>query len=268
VNGVESAKQKVVRAGEHLQSLDDKAATYLSDHQSNFVIEESNGEQQLRFVKDPPIEIAILAGEIVYQLRSALNHLAFELVKSNPVPSLPKGREDRCEFPLFCSRPTVGDPPRTKTGDELFKLFDKKHLPGLTKQAFVAVEALQPYNGGDGPTQLGWLAKLSNIDKHRHFHVLHRQAYQSETVRSPRINSHMLARLQDGARIEPYLHSAEELADAVYVERSISDMFISFEESALPPNVADIALGEVLEHCMYAIDRRVIPVFEKLISNP
>jgi hypothetical protein len=268
VNGVESARQKVVRAREHLQSLDDKATTYLSDHQSNFVIEESNGEQQLRFVNDPPTEIAILAGEIVYQLRSALNHLAFELVKSNPGSSLPKGWGDRCEFPLFCSVPTIGSPPVARTQDQLFELFGKRHLPGLTKKSFAVVESLQPYNGGDGPTQLGWLAKLSNIDKHRHFHVLHRQAYQSEIVRSPRINSHMLARLQDGARIEPYLHSAEDLADAVYVERSIGDMFISFEESALPTNLADIALGEVLEVCMWAIDRRVIPVFEKLISNP
>jgi hypothetical protein len=83
-----------------------------------------------------------------------------------------------------------------------------------------------------------------------------------------RINSQMLARLQDGAKIEPYLHSAEDLVDAVYVKTSIGDMFISFEESALPPNLADIALGEVLEHCMYAIERCVIPVFEKLISNP
>jgi hypothetical protein len=259
VNGVESAKQKVVRAGEHLQSLDDKTTTYLSDHQSNFVIEESNGEQQLRFVKDPPTEIAILAGEIVYQLRSALAHLAFELVKSNPIASLPKRWEDRCDFPLFCS-------PRPR--DELFKLFDKQHLPGLTKQAFAVVEALQPYNGGDGPTQLGWLAKLANIDKHRHLHVLSRQAYQIEIVRSPRINSQMLARLQDGAKIEPYLHSAEDLADAVYVKRRIGDMFISFEESALPANLADIALGEVLERCIYAINRRVIPAFEKLVSNP
>lgn len=105
VNGVESARHKVVRAGEHLQSLEDKAATYLSDHQSNFVIEESNGEQQLRFVKDPPTEIAILAGEIVYQLRSALIHLAFELVKSNPIASLPEDPGDD-EFgfiqSLFC----------------------------------------------------------------------------------------------------------------------------------------------------------------------
>jgi hypothetical protein len=172
----------------------------------------------------------------------------------------------RFPFVLFLADYRQSACPRTR--DELFKLFDKKHLPGLTKQAFALVESLQPYNRGDGPTQLGWLAKLSNIDKHRHFHVLSRQAYQSEIVRSPRINSQMLARLQDGAKIEPYLHSAKDLADAVYVERSIGDMFISFEESALPADLADIALGEVLEHCMYAIDRSVIPAFEKLISNP
>lgn len=267
MNGIESARLKVLRATEHLQALEEKGAAYVSD-QSNLVIEESNGEQQLRFVKEPPVEITILAGEIVYQLRSALNHLVFELVKTNRIISLPKGWEDRCEFPLFCSVPTIGNPPVRRTGDQLFELFDKRHLPGLTKKSFAVVERFQPYNGGEVPTQLGWLAKLSNIDKHRHFHVLSRQAYQSEIVKSHRINSQMLARLQDGAKIEPYLHPAEDLADAVYVERSIGDIFISFEESVLPANVADIPLDNVLELCMSAIDRRVIPAFEKLINSP
>src|ERR1017187_2832356 len=259
MNGIESAKRKVERAEEHLQALPFKAAAYSTDR-SNFVVEEGNGEHKLRFVNQPPLEITILAGEIVYQLRSALNHLAFELVKSNASnAALEKGWDRDCEFPLLLNIPTIGDSRVPRTKEQIFELFRKKRLPGLTKKAFVVIEPLQPYNGGNGPTQLGWLAKLANVDKHRHFHIVSQQAYQTEWVKSPRIDSQTLLRLQDGAKIPATLHSADELADAVQVERTIDYPFISFEESALPADVTDVPLDNVLELCVSAIERLVIP---------
>lgn len=243
MNGVESARQKVVRAGEHLQSLDDKAATYLSDHQSNFVIEESNGEQQLRFVKDPPTEIAILAGEIVYQLRSALNHLAIELVKSNPIASLPEGWEDRCDFPLFCSKPTIDSPPVPRTQDQLFELFGKRHLPGLTKKSFAVVESLSLTTEG--------MVRHSSVGLQNSRTLI--SIGTSTFYIARRTKAKSLGRLGLTARCSDVCRTAQKsnrictppriFADAVYVERSIGDIFISFEESALPANLADIALG-------------------------
>lgn len=109
MNGIESARRKVERAEEHLQTLKFKAKAYSADR-SNFIVEESNGEHKLRLVNHPPIEIAILAGEVVYQLRSALDHLAFELVKSNASKAaLEKGWERVCEFPLFIRVPAIGN---------------------------------------------------------------------------------------------------------------------------------------------------------------
>jgi hypothetical protein len=268
VNGIDSARVKVHRATEHLQALEEKVAAF-SDHPHSFVTEEHNGEERLRFIEEPPAEIAILAGEIVYQLRSALDHLAFELVKSSPATSgrQQKRWERNCEFPLLSSVPTAtGTPPVNKTLDEIYQQFKGSCLPGITRKSFEVVEKFQPYHGGDGPTQLGWIASLSNIDKHRHFHILCLQAYQSELVASPRINSQRLVRLLNGAKVEPYLHADEDRADAFLVKRRIADVSISFE--TLPAAVADIPLDDILDRCINIVDQRVIPAFEKMINKP
>jgi hypothetical protein len=130
---------------------------------------------------------------------------------------------------------------------------------------FTEIERLQPYNGGNGPTQLGWLEKLANIDKHRHFHVLVPQAYQTEYVRSAIINSERIERLQDGAEIKFQLHTPEELLDAVYVDRGVVYPFVSFDEGALPQELADLPIDNVLELCIDAVEYNVIPRFATLL---
>lgn len=264
MNGIDSAKRKISRARDHLRALELCAAQYTSD-ETNLVVDESDGAKKLRFPNDPPSDIAILAGEVVYQLRSALDHLAFELVKSNSTRAvLPKGWEQACEFPLCLTVPKGGHPTISVTLPLPFNFF-KRTLPAITQEAFAVIEQLQPYNGGDGPTQLGWLGKLANIDKHRHFHVIVAQAYQSEHVRSRAIDSELLHRLQDGAEIKPALHTPEELQGAAYVQRGIVSPFVSFDEGALPLELADISIDSVLDLCADAIERIVIPKFKEIV---
>jgi hypothetical protein len=264
VNGIESAIRKVQRAREHLEALELCASRYTSD-ETNLVIDESEGAKKLRFPNEPPIDITILAGEIVYQLRSALDHLAFELVKSNPTGvALPKDWERDCHFPLCLKVPTQGSPPIAMSLPLPFNFF-RKTLPEITPEAFAEVERLQPYNRGNGPTQLGWIEKLAHIDKHRHFHVLVPQAYQTEHVRSAIIDSELIERLQDGAEIKFPLHRPEELLDAVYMDRGVVSPFVSFDEGSLPQELADLAIGNVFGVCIDAVDRIVIPKFEGLI---
>jgi hypothetical protein len=267
VNGIQSARVKIERAIKHIEALQLCAANY-TGQETNLVVDQSEGSEKLRFPNDPPIEIAILAGEIVYQLRSALDHLAFELVKCNLAKCiLPKNWERDCYFPLCLAVPKKGNPPVPINLPLPFNFF-KDSLPGITPDAFAVVERLQPYNGGNGPMQLGWLEKLANIDKHRHFHVVIPQIYQTEHIRSATLDSEMLLRLQDGAEIMPTLHDAEDFAGAVYVQRGIVYPFISFDESALPSDLADISIDNVLDLCADAISRFVIPAFEKVIKSP
>ncbi|MGP8175082.1 MAG: hypothetical protein ACLP7O_11125 [Terracidiphilus sp.] len=267
LNGIESAKLKVKRAVEHIETLQGRAKEYASDD-TNLVVEESDGAKKLRFPNEPPAEIAILAGEIVYHLRSALDHLAFELVKANPMRvTLPAKWPNRCQFPLCIEIPRKGNPPTPVRAPLPFNFFEKS-LPGITIQAFTFIEALQPYNEGSGPLQLGWLEQLANIDKHRHLHIVNPQAYQFEHIRSPRIDSYDLSPLHDGTEVKPTLHSTDELSDAVYVERGIVHPFLSFDESALSVEVTDVPVDNVLQLCADTITNRVIPGIDKLIQNP
>jgi hypothetical protein len=232
---------------------------------SSDLVDESEGTKKLRFPNEPPIDIAILAGEIVYQLRSALDHLIFELVNRNlarPIP--PKNWERDCRFPLCLKVPTHGNPAVPYTLPVPFSFF-KKSLSGVTAKAFAEIERLQPYNGGNGPTQLGWLEQLANIDKHRHFHVVVPQAYQTEHLRSAIIDSELIECLQDGAEIKSALHRPEELLDAMYVDRGIVFPFVSFDERALPKELKDIPIDNILGLCLDAVERIVIPKFEGLI---
>lgn len=267
ISGIESAKCKVIRARKHLKALKLRAARYTGD-ESNLVIDESESTKKLRFPNEPPIDIAILAGEIVYQLRSALNHLAFELVKSNHTGAvLPPKWKRKCQFPLCVKVPPHGDPAAPRALPLPFNFF-KDSLPCITAKAFAEIERLQPYNGGYGPTQLGWLELLVNIDKHRHFHVVIPQAYQTEHIRSAAIDSERILRLQDGAEIKPMLHEPGEFKGAVYVERGIVSPFVSFDEEALTKDLAGVPIDNVLELCVDALDRVVIPKLRKIISSP
>jgi hypothetical protein len=266
MNGIESAKRKLARARQHLNALDTCAIRYM-ETVTNRVVDRIDGKQTIRFSKEPPIRLAILAGEIVYQLRSGLDHLAFELVRSNLSGTvLPKDWQRKCRFPLCLEVPTKGNPPRALPVPLSFNFF-KDTLPGITPEAFAEIERLQPYNGGDGPTQLGWLEKLANIDKHRHLHVVIAQTYQTETMQSGTVGSQMINRLHDGAEIEPMLHGSGELENAAHVRRRILSPFVTFGEESLPTNLADVAVGEIFDICIAIVSRKVIPNFEALIMR-
>ena len=253
---VDSIKRKISRARDHIKALDLCASSYTSD-KANFVVDESDGTKKFRVSKEPPIEIAILVGEVLYQFRSALDHLAFELVKSNRSGIvLPSEWETKCQFPLLSKIPKQGKP--------TYPQFFESTLPGIDMAAFVIVQDLQPYNGGNGPTQLGWINKLANIDKHRHLHIVAPQAYQTEHILSAFLDSESIERLQDGAELKVPLHSPEELLDAVYMNRGIAYPFVSFDERVLPQELADIPIDNVLSICANAIEDRVIPRFESL----
>jgi len=63
------------------------------------------------------------------------------------------------------------------------------------------------------------------------------------------------------------LHRPWEFQDTVYVERGVVGTFISFDEAALPKDLADVSIDNVLELCVDAVDRVVVPAFAQLIAH-
>lgn len=100
---------------------------------------------------DPPIQLRLLAGEIAYQLRSALDHLAY--IFAVQVPEW--GRE----FPIFDTRAGYEAKGRPK-------------IKGMSAYHETIVESVQPYKrkGDGGPAHfdpLWMLHSINNTDKHR-----------------------------------------------------------------------------------------------------
>jgi len=99
---------------------------------------------------DPPIQLRLFAGEIAYQLRSALDHLAYIFAV--------QVSEWSREFPIFDTRDGYETKGRPK-------------IRGMTTYHETIVESVQPYKRGDGgPAHfdpLWMLHSINNTDKHR-----------------------------------------------------------------------------------------------------
>lgn len=100
---------------------------------------------------DPPIDAALIFGDFICCLRSALDHLAYQLARVNGKPS-----RDTC-FPI--------------RGDNTLEaqISITKATFGFPEDAIALIRVLQPYHHGKGfkLKHLWRLHQLWNIDKHR-----------------------------------------------------------------------------------------------------
>jgi hypothetical protein len=264
ISGIESARLKLIRATKHLHALEHRIATYAGKG-SHRLIADANGKETVHIGDQPPPDVAILVGEIVYQLRSALDHLAFDLVKVNAQGIiLPKGWEKRCEFPLCISNPTKGNPPVPCTPLPRDR-FDKT-LPGISDAAFTVIESLQPYRRLGVANALRLLADLSNIDKHRHLHV---------TVAKVAVYRHY--QLPDGSILDSgrggfehgaYVDPPDSTIYGVVEVKTRLLPYVTFDEPAVGDGVATLEVENVLEVCLRAIADFIVPAFDNLINEP
>lgn len=112
-----------------------------------------------------PIEVSIICGEVVHQLRSCLDHLVWSMVlKAGNVPA----RNN--QFPI----------------SKLSKTFmndSKNMLKGVPAVAQAKIEKIQPYNSKTPEENyLGILNELSNTDKHRNLNIIAAVHVGFETV--------------------------------------------------------------------------------------
>jgi hypothetical protein len=106
ISGLDSASVKIVRAAEHIDAIRRVINSLASTANSYEIVKDADGKEKFRFLIQPPPQIAVLAGEVVYQLRSALDHLVFDLVKRNQSGiTLPANWDARCDFPLWLRIP-------------------------------------------------------------------------------------------------------------------------------------------------------------------
>lgn len=111
--------------------------------------------------RDVPTRVSVVVGEIVYQLRSSLDHLTSALILHDG------GRlTTESQFPIFQYKPT--------TRDDIGRY--QRQVNGIQRGEVLAlIEAAQPYHAGGNRDRhpLAVLKALSNTDKHRTL-LLHR----------------------------------------------------------------------------------------------
>lgn len=268
-SGVTSAKVKLIRATKHLYAIKKRIAAYART-KPHKIVKKAKGKKKLNVPKSPPLEISLLAGEMIYQMRSALDCLVFELIKKNPnVAVIDPEWEDNCQFPIRVRLPKNSSAPLNKSAFA-------RDLPGIADAPFAFIERVQPYYGvGETNNSLRFLRYLSNIDKHRHLNLLRPRIRQRQSVRYPSgLSGRGFGMLDRGAEIYPAptmrplraLYSAEP-EKPVYVKRHYRAT-IAFNERRYLGEAATLSVDYLLESILKQIKTVIVPAFEKFIKKP
>ena len=179
------------------------------------------------YLDDPektPIEWSIRIGEVVYNLRSSLDHLVWQLVLDN-------GKEPsrKNKFPVILNeRRWEGKPKRDD-------------LSGVSCEIKKRICHLQPFGGGIGlPFNVSAFKKLDylcNVDKHRHLNLV--------------------CVILKG--LEPEAHEGEALEafkENRPIDRSAFQVGIAFSHDKGSP-VAGFGVPDTLEECVDAVRKGI-----------
>lgn len=143
---------KIGRAREHLTTLSTEVREYLDSKPYSVGVRRHPESRRLIYfvaaVQPTTPRLSALLGDTIHNLRSALDHLAYQLVwvGTGNVPS------SHVYFPIAGDRPKYLEQRR-------------RQLKGARPAAVATLDALTPYKGGNDA--LWQLHKLNNVDKHR-----------------------------------------------------------------------------------------------------
>jgi hypothetical protein len=253
---IEAVEVKLNRVPEKLKAIKAHSDAYAAKNPPQIIMD-GNGKTTLDMSVPVPPDISVLIGEILYQLRSSLDHLAFYLVKLNPNgANLPIDWEESCQFPLWT---------QLKVGQSTpLPLGCFKNLPGISAKAHAFIESVQPYyETGKVNNSLRFLKELSNRDKHRYL-VLTRsrsQVHGTRRILNRTIGTEYMA-LDHGAEIDLFERSIG--ADSnVHVSFQMAG-FVTFNEPILGVGACSIPVQELLQHLLDSVQGIILPAFDKL----
>jgi hypothetical protein len=151
-----SVDYKVERAKKHLIELEREISAFLATEPYRIDTKphpnQPNGAKYYvaSTPSKQPISIPLIVGDVLFNLRAALDHLAYQLAVNNGTTDKKILRET--SFPILDSAKLYGKISRDK-------------MKGMSQVAKDAIDAVKPYK--EGNTILWQLHSLNNIDKHR-----------------------------------------------------------------------------------------------------
>jgi hypothetical protein len=158
VGALDGVFLKLDRAEHVIKELYEAIVEYLAEHNYRAVGHFERERSEYVFlgeVTKPTAYLSVIIGEVVHDMRSALDHLAWQLaLLTTPTPY------DLTQFPIALTPGEFG----RKRGQEMIQDLLPKHR--------ALIETFQPYHRVDrsdafGPPALRDLRFLSNTDKHR-----------------------------------------------------------------------------------------------------
>lgn len=145
---------KIKRAKEHAAELQRQLRTFLDSSPYKVGAKHDLNTRKLIYyvtsAESTPDCLPLFAGDVIQNLMSALDHLAYQIVCSDTGDNPPN--------PNWIYFPIAGD----------FQKYEAKKggkMQGASQDSFAAIDVLRPYKGGN---DLLWaLYRLNNIEKHR-----------------------------------------------------------------------------------------------------
>jgi hypothetical protein len=248
---LESVRQKIIWVERHRQCLIAEANRYFETKPCIVVPEEETETGRFSFrvkINAPvPPEIPLIIGDILQNLRSALDYLVWELVlAANNVPS------EKNMFPICSTAEAFNDQLR------------RHRLDGVAPDAITEIERLQPYGNWQNwgpPDPLTILDTLSNINKHRRVlltvlspHIARTEMTSSETGKSIHIADASRGHDTEIA-VTP---RPSRIGETVDVEGKLA-YFITFNDGP----AKRIEIGTCLLGLSDCLGKLIIPKFER-----
>lgn len=162
-------REKLKRADEHIKDFGTEADAFRDETPNRELVDyntqTAEAFKEFHRQRRIPPRLSVLSGDVLYQLRSSLDHLACALIVADGGTITEKS-----QFPICRFKPVKPKDVRRYQGQ----------IEGITRpDVTAAIQRLQPYTAGDKRYHhwLSILKTFSNTDKHRSL-VLHTSAVQ------------------------------------------------------------------------------------------
>jgi hypothetical protein len=169
-----SAQSKILRASQHIDCVENLINDWLGTdaYTISSEVDPKTGYtvRRAKIKEFPPERISIVSGDVVHNLRSALDHVIYALAERHLPTPLASDVEAALMYPVIGNINQKGQP---AVGADLFRsAVGRYHLAGFPTDALSFIEMEQPYyrdqSGTDFLFHPAWvLNELDRIDKHR-----------------------------------------------------------------------------------------------------
>jgi hypothetical protein len=250
---LDGCRAKLKRAEEVFDELSGSLLRFLESRpyisEGGFDLASSEWVLRFRVRESPPLRWGVLIGDVVHNMRSALDHLAWQLVLLNAAQPT-----TRTQFPIYGDEAAY----RRESAQQV--------VDGISDDDKAAIEELQPFRhprGADKPHHLSVLQELSNVDKHRVVHTTLVQTagsqfriYGLEDVSGIRDLRPQFGVLEDGAEIVRIGVVAAGASPRLQVDAELDlDVVFADDESAVYDESVLGVLLELREYVGAIIDR-------------